>query len=114
MISPDIDDYIAFFEATPRILNPADGWSCGAEFISTRGADSIMAVISPDKGRILFQWSRDGELLIDLILDGAIEWLIEKDNGIERLVLKFHDPGIAFFLLQLRPRIKVIGETNWA
>jgi hypothetical protein len=39
--SPELIDYIAFFEAEPEILNPELGWCFGAKFVSIRAITAL-------------------------------------------------------------------------
>ena len=111
---PELDDYLVFFEAEPRILDPKNGWGYGTEFKLARGSDRITAMVAPNDGEFTFQWLRDGQVQANLRLQGVIDWIIEAKDGAERLVLEFHQPGIESFILQLKPHVSLRWETTWA
>jgi hypothetical protein len=111
---PELVDYLAFFEAEPEVLNPEVGWYCGAKFVSTRDIDRIVAVVAPDDGEFSFRWWQNGTLRADLNLKGVVDWSLECDSQKEVLFLKFHQAGIPFFSLQLKPAISISWVTEWA
>ena len=111
---PEYIDYLSFFEAEPEILDPEVGWLYGAKFVSVRGADQIVAVIAPGDGEFSFKWWQGETLRADLKLNGAIDWQLECNSQREALFLKFHQPGIGFFSLQLKPSISFTWLTQWA
>ena len=47
-------------------------------------------------------------------LAGIAEWTIETDRGLERLILKFNEPKIPYFILQLTPHIFLSWVVAWA
>jgi hypothetical protein len=54
MATPDLLDYVAFFEVEPTILDAEVGWTCGAQFDSVRGEDRIRVVVAPSDGEKAF------------------------------------------------------------
>jgi len=102
---PELDDYLAFFEAEPRLITPGTEWYYGVEFESVRGPDKIVAAVVPDEGEFSFKWWREGKLQADLSLAGVTDWTIENRENVERLVLKFSEPKLQYFILQLKPHI---------
>lgn len=111
---PELDDYLAFFEAEPEIVTPGTEWYYGARFISVRGADRIEAVVSPDEGEFSFKWWQADQLRVDLTFVRVVEWVLERKAGAEHLVLKFESPTDEFFMLQLRPHICITSHGSWA
>lgn len=111
---PELDDYLAFFETEPEILIPEVGWYYGAKFVSTRDDERIVAVIAPGDGEISFKWWLDGRLRADLNLKGVVDWSLDCTSQREVLFLKFQQPGIGFFSLQLKPVISFSWVTEWA
>jgi hypothetical protein len=110
----ELVDYLSFFEAEPLILNPEVGWGCGAKFVSVRGAQRFVATIAPSDGVFSFQWWQEEKLRNDLTLKGVIHWALECDSQRELLRLKFHQPCLTLFTLQLKPEISVSLVTEWA
>jgi hypothetical protein len=111
--SPELFEYIGFFESEPEILSPEVGWWYGAKFKSTRGPHRIVAVIAPDEGEFSFTWWRDEQLCVDLRMHGVVEWRLECNSIKETLSLRFEQPVIKYFLLQLKPHISVAWHTEW-
>lgn len=111
---PELTDYLAFFEAEPEVLSPDVGWYYGAKFVSVRGDDRIVAVIAPDDGEFSFRWWQNGTLRADFNLQGVVDWSLDCKPQKEVLLLKFQQPGIGFFLLQLKPAISFSWVTEWA
>ena len=112
--SPDIVDYLAFFESEPKLITPGTEWYYGVEFSSVRGPDKIAAAVAPDEGEFKFKWWRGGQLHADISLAGVVGWEIENKDSIERLVLKFEQPRFPFFILQLKPHICLTWRASWA
>lgn len=112
--SPDLVDYVAFFEAEPELITPGTEWYYGVEFSSVRGPDKIVAAVAPDEGEFAFRWWHKDILQADINLAGVVDWLIENIGGAERLVLKFSEPKTPFFILQLKPHICVTWRVSWA
>src|SRR5262245_13961666 len=111
---PELADYLAFFEAEPRIVTPGTEWYYGVEFVSVRGSDKLSAVVAPDEGEFSLKWWREGQLQADVKLARVVDWLLETEGGVERLVLKFDQPNIPYFILQLKPHICVSWLVAWA
>jgi hypothetical protein len=105
--NPELIDYTAFFEAEPKTLHPEVGWTCGAQFDSVRGEERIIATVAPSEGTFSFKWWEKGLPRADLSLQGVVEWVLECNPGSERLILKFHQRGIEYFIIQLKPNISV-------
>lgn len=111
---PELLDYVAFFEAEAKILHPDVGWSCGAQFDSVRGEDRIRAVVAPAEGHFQFNWWSAGVSRAAFDIAGVVKWVLECKPGEERLLLKFHQPGIEYFIVQLRPHIGIQAVVQWA
>lgn len=111
---PELTDYLAFFEAEPEVLNPDVGWYYGTKFVSVRNGDRIVAVIAPDDGEFSFRWWQSENLRADLDLKGVVDWNLECNPKREVLFLKFQQPGISFFSLQLKPVVSISWVTEWA
>ncbi len=111
---PELTDYLGFFEAEPVILHPEVGWYYGAKFVSVRNCDRIVAIIAPDDGEISFRWWHNDTLRTDFNLRGVVDWNLESNSQREVLFLKFQQPGIGFFSLQLKPVISFSWVTEWA
>ncbi|SFI02769.1 hypothetical protein SAMN04515618_10873 [Collimonas sp. OK307] len=111
---PEFDDYLAFFETEPEILIPEVGWYYGAKFVSTRDDDRIVAVIAPGEGEISFKWWQNRTLRADFNLKGVVDWSLDCTSQREVLFLKFHQPGMGFLSLQLKPTICFAWVTEWA
>jgi hypothetical protein len=103
--SPELIDYIAFFEAEPEILNPELGWCFGAKFVSIRGDNRIVAVIAPSCGKFSFMCWQSQNLLADLNLSSIVDWKLDRNSDKRVLFLEFNQPEIGFFSLQLKPEI---------
>jgi len=112
--APELFEYIGFFEAEPEVLHPEVGWWYGAKFRSTRGADRMVAVIAPDEGEFSFTWWRDDKLFADLRMRGVLKWHLECNSTKETLSLGFEQPGLKYFLLQLKPHISIAWHTEWS
>jgi hypothetical protein len=112
--SPELVDYLAFFEAEPKLITPGTEWFYGVEFLSVRGPDKIIATVAPDEGEFSFKWWHDNKLHTDLKFARVVSWSIESKNDIELLVLKFDQPKIPYFILQLKPHICVCWQVSWA
>ncbi|WP_442782797.1 hypothetical protein [Collimonas fungivorans] len=110
----ELTDYLGFFEAEPEILTPEVGWYYGAKFVSVRNIDRIVAIIAPGEGEISFRWWHDDTLRADFNLKGVVDWNLECNSQREILFLKFQQPGIGFFSLQLKPVISFSWVTEWA
>lgn len=110
----DLHDYIAFFEAEPEVLDPEVGWYYGAKFVSIRNGNRIIALIAPGDGEITFRWWQDEILRADFNLKGVADWSLDCNSRREILFLKFQQPGIGFFSLQLKPEISFAWITEWA
>lgn len=113
-VRPELVDYLAFFEAEPEILDSEVGWYCGTRFISVRNDDRIVVVIAPEDGEFSFKWWQNGTLRADLNLKGVVDWRLEPNPKKEALYLGFHQPGIRFFSLRLRPAVCISWITEWA
>lgn len=113
-ISPELVDYLAFFEAEPKLITPGTEWYYGVEFSSVRGQGKVFASIAPDEGEFSFKWWSEGQLHVDLSLARVVGWEIENNKGVERLILRFEEPKIPFFILQLKPHICVTWRVSWA
>ena len=111
---PELHDYLAFFEAEPKIIDPHARWCCGTEFVSVRGRDRIVATIAPDDGEFKFQWWQDTVLRANLKMQGIVDWSLDCNAKQETLLLKFNQPGIVYFSLQLKPDISFSWITSWA
>lgn len=112
--SPELTDYLAFFEAEPEVLAPDVGWYYGARFVSIRNSDRIVATIAPDEGEFSFRWWQSDVLRADFNLKGVVDWNLQCRPGKEVLFLKFQQPGIGYFSLQLKPEICFSWVTQWA
>jgi hypothetical protein len=112
--NPELVDYLAFFEAEPRLIMPGMEWYYGVEFVSVRGPEKIIATLAPDEGEFSFKWWRDEKPQADLKFARVVNWSIENKNHIELLVLKFDQPNIPYFILQLKPHICVSWQVAWA
>ena len=112
--NPDLVDYISFFESEPSLITPGTEWYYGVRFSSIRGTDKISASVAPDEGEFSFKWWRDEQLQADLNLAGVSKWAIEEKDKEERLVLKFEQLKIPYFILQLKPHICVSWQVAWA
>jgi hypothetical protein len=110
---PELLDYISFFEAEPKIRHPDIGWFVGAEFESVRGDDHIWAFVAPDEGAFWFKWWQRGVPRADLSLQGVVKWELECIPGQEHLLIKFHQPGVEYFIVQLKPHISVSCIIQW-
>ena len=113
-ITPELVDYLAFFEVEPRLITPGTEWYYGAEFVSVRGADKLIATIAPDDGEFSFKWWHANLMQAEIKLAGIAEWTIETDRGLERLILKFNEAKIPYFILQLKPHIFLSWVVAWA
>jgi len=111
--NPELFEYIGFFEAEPEVLDNAVGWTCGARFSSTRGADRIVAVIAPDDGEFSLKWWRAENLCANLEMRGVVKWKLECDSSKESLSLGFSQPAIKRFVLQLKPHVRVDWYVEW-
>ena len=107
-------DFIGFFEAEPSGIDEEVGWTCGATFESVRGDDRIWAFIAPDDGLFSLKWWDNVGIRIDLSLQGVVDWIFECQPGKERLLLKFHQPGVEYFIVELKPHINVSCVVRWA
>jgi hypothetical protein len=110
---PELLDYTIFFEAEPTILIPEIGWFVGAQFDSVRGESRIRAKVAPDEGEFSFQWWERELPRADLALQGVVDWIIDSKPGSESLLLKFHQQGIEYFIVQLKPHISVSCVVRW-
>ena len=112
--SPELVDYLSFFEAEPRLITPGTEWYYGVEFVSVRGSNKIAASVAPDEGEFSFKWWHEDQLHADINLAGVVGCMIENKNNVERLVLKFDETKIPYFILQLKPQICVSWRVSWA
>jgi hypothetical protein len=112
--SPDLVDYLAFFEAEPRLITPGTEWYYGTEFVSVRGAEKIIATIAPDDCEFSFKWWHENKLQADVKLASVSDWIIENNKGLERLILKFNEPKLPYFILQLKPHIFITWVVTWS
>ena len=110
---PELLDYTIFFEAEPTILHPEIGWYVGAQFDSVRGESRIRATVAPDEGEFLFKWWENELPRADLTLQGVVGWNIDSKPGNESLLLKFHQEGIQYFIVQLKPHISISCVVQW-
>jgi len=112
--SLELLDFIGFFEAEPTSVDEEVGWTCGAQFDSVRGDSQIRAVVAPDDGEFSFKWWDQAGIRMDISLQGVVEWIFDCEPGKERLVLKFHQPGVEYFIVELKPHINVSCVVRWA
>ena len=112
--SPDLTDYLAFFEAEPNLITPGTEWYDGVRFEAARDGERIIAEIAPNEGEFSFKWWRGEALHFDVFLAGVTQWLFETKDNAERLVLKFEQPELPYFILQLRPHISVVWRASWS
>jgi hypothetical protein len=112
--NPELVDFLSFFESEPQLVTPGMEWYDGARFSSQRGEDKIVATVAPDEGEFSFQWWRGEKQHADIQLNGVAEWELETSANNERLVLKFNEPRIPFFILQLKPHISISWRVSWA
>lgn len=107
-------DFVGFFEAEPTSIDEEVGWTCGAQFDSVRGENRIQAVVAPDEGEFSFKWWDAVGIRVDVSLHGVVDWIFQCQPGRERLILKFHQPGVECFILELKPHISVSHLVSWA
>jgi hypothetical protein len=73
----------------------------------------LAAVVAPDEGEFSFSWWRENKLSGDVRLRGVIEWHLECNSSKEILTLRFSQPAIACFMLQLKAHITLAWRTEW-
>lgn len=112
--SLELIDFISFFEAEPTSIDEEVGWTCGAQFDSVRGESRIRAVVAPDDGEFSFKWWDQTGIRVDISLQGVVDWIFDCRPGKERLVLKLHQPGVEYFIVELKPHINVSCVVRWA
>lgn len=112
--NPDLVDYLSFFETEPKLITPGTEWYYGVEFVSVRKSDKIIACVAHDEGEFSFKWWHNDQMHADINLAGVVDWVIENKDKIERLVLKFDQPKIPYFILQLKPHICITWRVSWA
>src|SRR3954468_24498864 len=112
--TPDLLDFIGFFEAEPTLVDEEVGWTCGAQLDSVRGDSRIQAVIAPTEGEFSFKWWDQTGIRTDLSLQGVVDWILDFQPGKERLLLKLHQPGVEYFIVELKPHINVSCVVRWA
>ncbi len=105
----DLNDYIAFFEAQPTHVDPEVGWSCGAQFSSTRGEDRIAVRVAPDDAEFSFDWWQNEKLRASIRLTSVLRWNLECRPGDEVLRLGVGEEA-STFILRLKPFIAI----HWA
>ncbi len=110
----DLVDYISFFEAEPVCVRSDTEWYFGARFSSERGNDKFVAMVAPEEGEFKFCWWREGLQLADIELYGVIYWELESNAQRERLILKFSDQKLPYFILQLKPHVSFAWRVLWA
>ncbi len=116
-IRPNLDDYIAFFEAEPIEIHD-DGWYYGIRFAVSRGEDDLIIAVAPDNLAFDLEWKQKGHRRLSLSLKMVAGWAIEKRGADEYLLLRINTGPEAlcsfdYCIIRLKPTIDVDLCMSW-
>lgn len=115
--SPDLIDYVAFFEVEPDWVH-ASGWYYGARFSISRGDDQLVVTIAPDESVLSLAWSQSERRRLNLELKMVVGWEIERRENDEHLLLRINTGpqalcSVEYCLLRLKPSVHVDWRMGW-
>ena len=110
--TPELIDYITFFECEPEWVHEK-GWFYGARFLTRRGNETVVATIAPDEAEFSLEWRQNDRTLINLKLVMVTSWHLQNRKGKEQLVLTAASDREVLCILTLKPEVQVKTLAQW-
>jgi hypothetical protein len=114
---PDLQDYVAFFEAEPEWVHE-QGWYYGVRFVVSRGDDELTITVAPDEAELVLIWKRQSRRKLALNLKMVVGWQIESLGASEHLIVRVNTGpealcGFEYCLVRVKPHVEVDCQMSW-